>query len=104
MRFWMTGFVLMMLLAALPSAAGGKSGIGIKDGKFAPATVTIAVGDSVVWTNNDNVDHRVIADDGSFDSGKLKPGESYSKTFSKAGTISFSCSLHPREKGSVVVK
>ena len=76
----------------------------IKDGKFTPAAINIAVGDTVQWTNMENVDHQVVADDGSFNSGRLKQGDKYARIFSAAGKISFSCSLHPREKGTITVK
>lgn len=107
MRYWLTGFLLISLLATLAPAAANKASkvdVSVSAGKFSPASVNISTGDSVVWTNKDNVDHQIVADDGSFSSGKLKPGETFSKTFAKAGTTNYSCSLHPREKGSVVVK
>ena len=42
--------------------------------QFTPASINVKVGDTVVWTNNDDRDHTVVADDGSFKSGNLGRG------------------------------
>ena len=78
--------------------------VSIKNIAFKPTTVTIKAGQSVVWTNNDDRDHTVEADDGSFKSGKLGTGETYAHAFPKKGKFSYSCSYHPRMKGVVVVE
>ena len=56
-------------------------------------------GTTVKWTNSavDKLDHTVNANDNSFSSGTLKPGESYSTTFTKPGTYMYFCSLHPEQ-------
>jgi amicyanin len=77
--------------------------VSIKNMSFSPGSVSIKVGDTVTWTNRDDQDHTVAARDGSFSSGNMKSGESFSYKFTKAGTFSYGCSLHPRMKGSVVV-
>jgi plastocyanin len=69
---------------------------------FQPGRLTIKAGDSVTWTNSDSRDHTVSS--GSFASGNIKPGGSFSFRFPKAGTYSYSCSLHPRMKGTIVVQ
>ena len=75
-----------------------------KSYKFAPANITVPVGTTVTWTNNDEFTHSVrLLDDG----GKImimKPGESVSFTFDKVGTHNYDCSFHPQNmKGSVIV-
>lgn len=77
--------------------------VSIVNSSYQPASVSIKVGESVVWTNNDDRDHTVAAADGSFASGNLKPGQSFSHRFSRAGTFSYGCKLHPRMRGSVTV-
>ena len=72
--------------------------------KFDPPTVEIAPGDSVIWTNKDDRDHTVSAADGSFKSESLQHGETFKHVFKKPGKFSYSCSLHPRMKGTVIVK
>jgi plastocyanin len=83
--------------------AAGDPGDTISDFRFAPATITIHVGDSITWTNNGPTDHTATAKDGSFDTGTLKKGQSASHTFTRAGTFAYICSLHPFMHGTVVV-
>jgi plastocyanin/mono/diheme cytochrome c family protein len=71
---------------------------------YAPSSITVHVGDSVSWTNGGPLQHTVTADDGSFDSGLLDAGASFSFTFSTAGTFSYHCAPHPWMKGTVVVQ
>mgnify|MGYP001214008221 FL=1 len=70
-----------------------------------PATLRIEEGDTVVWTNDDNRDHNVTADDGSFDSGTMGPGNSFSFTFDSVGNYDFSdpASGSPLYSGSIDV-
>jgi len=66
--------------------------------------VTIRAGSAVLWTNKDGAPHTVTAKDGSFDSGNLAQGASFSFTFQKAGTYDYFCAIHPSMKGTVVVQ
>ena len=98
---------VLTALAAAPgllSAAGKKVTVSIDKLKYRPATVEVEVGDTVTWTNDDDREHTVTADDGSFDSGKLRTGKSFSKTFEKAGKYPYGSDPSPRTKGVVVVK
>jgi LPXTG-motif cell wall-anchored protein len=76
----------------------------ITDFKFTPDTVTVNEGDTVTWTNDGPTIHTATADDGSFDTGTLRKGESGSATFTQAGTIAYICLPHPFMKGKVVVQ
>lgn len=76
--------------------------ISIKNLAFAPSTITITPGTEVTWTNNDALAHDIKAD--TFSSDILKPGEKYSYTFSKAGTFTYICSIHPNMSGTIIVK
>jgi len=92
--------------AEATSTVGGapqQASVTIKDFSFSPSTVTIAVGGTVTWTNNGSSAHTVTADDGSFDSGDLSQGKTYSHTFDTAGTFAYHCSIHPNMKAEVVV-
>jgi plastocyanin len=93
---------LVLLLAAPASAA--TSAVQIKSTGFAPATVSINQGDSVKWTNTDTKNHQVVANDGSFASGILAPGKSYSHAFGVGGTFRYHDGLHPTLRGTVNVK
>jgi len=79
------------------------SSVFIQGFSFNPGSITIKVGDSVTWVNKDGTAHSVTADDGSFNTGAIEAGASKSVTFSKAGTYSYYCSIHPYMKGVVVV-
>jgi len=68
--------------ATTVNAAIGSSG-------FSPNPINIAVGSSVMWTNNDSSMHGVVADNGAFRSGALAMGAQYSYTFSTAGTFTY---------------
>jgi plastocyanin len=83
-------------------AAASKS-VSITDFEFGPATVNVNVGDTVTWRNQGPTAHTATADNGSFDSGNLNRGQSYSRKFSSAGTFSYFCEPHPFMKGRVVV-
>ena len=76
----------------------------ISDFKYTPDTVTVNEGDSVTFSNDGPTVHTATADDGSFDTGSLRKGESGSATFTSAGTITFFCQPHPFMKGKVVVQ
>jgi len=98
-------FALAALLLAAALAAGPANTVAVAiKGGFDPASVDIHPGDTMQWTNHDDRDHDVLAADGSFDSGNLKSGQSWSRTFPAAGSYPYSCALHPREKGVVNVK
>jgi plastocyanin len=92
---------LALVLAAPASTA--TSTVQIKATGFVPATVTINQDDSVTWTNVDKKDHQVVANGGSFASGAIKPGKSYTHTFRAGGTFRYHDGLHPTLKGTVVV-
>lgn len=66
-------------------------------------TVVIGVNNTVTWTNNDGTIHTVSANDGSFDSGYLNPGQSFTYTFTKPGVYEYHCQLHPWMLGYVTV-
>lgn len=88
------------------TAAGGAAGaqVVMKNLAFDPATVTIKVGESVIWTNQDSANHTVVADNGEFKSADLANGATFSFTFEKAGTYPYHCSIHPSMKATVVVQ
>ena len=78
--------------------------VSITDDKdFSPEDLTINVGDTVVWTNNDDSPHTVTADDDEFNSGNLAEGATWSYTFTEAGTYDYHCNYHSSMTGSVTV-
>ncbi|HEX6909794.1 MAG TPA: cupredoxin family copper-binding protein [Longimicrobium sp.] len=85
-------------------AAGTLRPAGIRNMSFAPSRIEIAAGTTVQWTNNDPLAHTVTANDRSFDSGLIQPGQSWAHTFTQPGTYDFSCTPHPFMKGVVIVR
>src|SRR5215211_2747651 len=77
--------------------------VSVVDFAFEPATLSVPVGATVTWTNTGSRPHTVTADDGSFDSGRLDPGEQFSQTFDQPGTFTYHCGFHPEMQGSIVV-
>jgi plastocyanin len=66
--------------------------------------VVLGVNNTVAWTNDDSAPHTVTADDGSFSSGNLNPGDSYTYTFTTPGTYAYHCNYHSWMKGTIIVK
>lgn len=93
----------ILAISSLPARAADQS-VNISGFAFAPASVNVNVGDTVTWTNNDaGIPHTVTADGGAFNSGNLATGQTFSQTFSAAGTFAYHCTIHPQMTGSVVV-
>ena len=88
--------------AAVPAKA---IEVNVKDNLFEPATIHAKVGQKITWNMRGQVSHTVTATDGAkFDSGPLGPGQSFSYTTKKAGTISYLCSFHQGMTGQIVVE
>ena len=77
--------------------------VSIEDFYFEPANAAVQPGDTITWINEGAHPHTVTADDGSFDSGTLQPGQSFSWTFQAPGAVTYHCSIHPFMMGSVSV-
>ncbi|HEX2251360.1 MAG TPA: cupredoxin family copper-binding protein [Gemmatimonadales bacterium] len=71
---------------------------------FRPARLEVKAGTTIVWTNQGQVVHTVTADDGSFDSGSVEPGQQDRITFSRPGTYAYHCTPHPFMRGEIVVR
>jgi plastocyanin len=112
---WIAGLAAPLMMAILllaaspsvkandqPSAANGE--IKIDNFSFGPQTLTVSVGTTVVWTNSDDIPHTVVSTDGVFKSKVRDTDEKFSYTFTKAGTYSYFCSVHPKMTGKVVVQ
>lgn len=72
---------------------------------FAPKSLTVYVGDKVTWTNEDTAPHTVTTTSGParISSPNLSKGQSFSYTFTKAGTYSYYCAVHPDMTATVTV-
>jgi plastocyanin len=95
--------VVALGLGARSVAAQESAAVSIVDFAFQPASVELATGGTVTWTNTGQAPHTVTADDGSFDSGTLSPGATFSQTFATAGTFTYHCNIHPQMTATVIV-
>jgi len=97
-------FLLCLLgISAFAKHAPRRVEIRIEDLKYKPAEIEVGAGDTVVWVNDDDTDHLVKAEDGSFNSGRIASGRSFEHKFEKAGTFIYHDDLHPRMKGTIKV-
>lgn len=91
--------------------SGGPKGTGpglnevwIKDMAFTPATITVAPGTTIRWTNKDAAGHTVTSTTGIFDSGSIGGDGTFSLKFDSTGTFPYYCIVHPGMKGTVIVQ
>ncbi len=85
-----------------PAAATAE--VTIKGFAFAPTTLQVKVGTTVTWTNQDSAPHTITSDTGAWkDSPDLPTGQSFSFTFTQAGSYPYHCGVHPSMKASVEV-
>ena len=107
-RFVLAGLLMALGVIMLPvePAEAAAHQVVIKQYAYGPGSLNITQGDTVTWTNRDDVQHDVVVTDGpvSFRSPLLSKGKSWSHTFTKAGSYSYTCSLHPDMRGSVTAK
>jgi amicyanin len=89
---------------ATPAAdVEGTAAVGILNFNFSPAALTVKVGTTVVWTNNDAIAHTVNFMTGAVNSSVLNQNDKFSHTFTTPGTYDYICSIHPFMHGSVTV-
>ena len=88
--------------AAAPAASGPT--VKIDNFVFGPEALTVSVGTTVTWINQDDIPHTIVANDKSFKSKVLDSDERFSFTFTKPGEFGYFCSLHPHMVGKVIVK
>jgi plastocyanin len=96
-----------MLVAPAVSAASTAPttvDVGIVERAYQPHTVTVEAGDTVTWKNTVLDPHTVTADGGTFNSGVMNGGTTFSVTFTTPGTFDYSCLIHPTMHGVVVVR
>ncbi len=107
--FLLSMFVACMsphILVAAPAAQpeSGPTVVIIKQMHFDPHDITVRVGGTVEWKNEDIFTHTVTANDGSFDSGPIAPGTSWKTTLTRAGQIAYHCRPHPNMTAQLTVK
>lgn len=96
-----TAFVACLLFTPVVALAADHK-VSIEGFKFMPASLTVAAGDTVTFTNNDGAPHTATGD--AFDTGTLKKGDSKTVTISSAGNHAYKCNFHPAMTGAVVAQ
>ena len=98
--------MLSVILTMIPLVSAEDYDVSITDDmKFNPDDLTINIGDTVTWTNNDGMGHTATSTDGpaSFDSGNIAAGATWSFTFTEAGTYDYKCNYHSSMTATVTV-
>ena len=84
-----------------PPTSGNE--VAVANFAFAPASLSVHTGETVTWTNMDDVSHTVSADNDAFDSGAFGAGASFQLTAGAPGTYTYFCQIHPFMKGTLTV-
>jgi plastocyanin len=98
----MLGTMAMVTPAAAETPEATR--IVVKDFMFNPTPLTVKAGSTVTWTNMDDEPHTAVSDTGVFKSGGLDTNDSFSFKFDKPGTYHYTCTIHPRMVGTIVVQ
>ncbi len=86
-----------------PAQASGAKAVDINHFKYHPPTLEVAEGAKVVFSNSADVAH-TVTDRGAFDSGHIKPGNSFAVRFEQKGTFRYHCEIHPFMHGKIIVR
>jgi len=88
-----------------------ENGVYIKNASFTPSVLTVKVGDTVTWVNQDSFKHKIASDPHpthtdlpELISGDLSEGQTYTFTFKEAGEFSYHDELNPIKKGIIKVQ
>ncbi|GEM_PF-3461872 len=95
---------LPFVLAPMPATAQAVHPVAVVDFAFAPGLVTVDPGDTVQWRNQGSAAHTVTADDGSWGSGVLGPGATYSLVPASPGVVAYHCAIHASMHGTILVR
>lgn len=104
----MKSLMIFTLLGILGALAPGTSfsairNISISNFEFVPAGSSIFAGDTVIWTNQDQIEHTSTSDAGVWNSGLLSQNESFTFVFASQGTFPYHCTPHPFMRDTIVV-
>ena len=88
---------------SVAAAAPATHPVAIRDNAFDPPSITVAVNDTVTWTNRGQRVH-TVAVQGELSSGPIQPGDDHSDTFSTPGTRTYRCEIHAEMTGTIVVQ
>ena len=93
----------LVLVTAAGSADAPTRTVTMPGKAYDPTQLSVLVGTSVTWKNDDAINHTVTADGDAFSSGYVPPGGTYTFTFAKQGRYAFHCTIHKFMRGEVDV-
>ena len=96
MRKLILAFAVFAALAVAGPAGAATKTINIYGSTFSPKSATITEGDTVTWVNRDNANHQILPTRASSSRRSCRPNQSFSFTFSAAGTYTYKDELHPK--------
>lgn len=85
-----------------PSQAVTPDNVVIQNFAFNPETLTVKVGTTVTWTNNDSTTHSIKSS--TFNSSGLSTNDTFKFTFNTPGTFNYNCGIHPTMTGTIIVQ
>jgi plastocyanin len=97
------GLLAGVAVKAAPAGAEDTA-VKIENFTFASQRVTVKVGTTVTWTNDDDIPHTVTSSTKAFKSKVLDRDDKFSFTFTTPGIYEYFCSLHPQMTGTLVVE
>jgi len=95
--------VAATILLGFGSAQAEELKVTIDNFTFTPAELKVKVGDTVTWTNHDDIPHTVVSA-GKYRSKTMDTDDTFSFTFTSAGDYKYFCSLHPHMTGMIKVE
>ena len=104
LRALAASIALMALLIMHGNANAADAQVKIANFTFEPPVLTVKVGTTVTWVNDDDIPHLVAEKDGKFRSSALDTDEKFSQTFKTPGTVEYFCAIHPHMTGKIVVE
>ncbi|OKJ97569.1 cupredoxin domain-containing protein [Amycolatopsis sp. CB00013] len=98
-------FLILQALCLAPPVDAATQQVMMQDYAYGPAALTVRAGDTVTWMQHDQAPHDVVTTSApvAFRSPQLSAGQSWSYTFTKPGTYSYYCSVHPDMRATVTV-
>ena len=103
-RYFFAPALLIALVLGVASVSAAQVNVKMAGFAFDPATITVKVWDTVTWTNSDTAPHNAPADDGSFKTPDIAQGQSATITVTAVGTHTYTCTIHPRMKATLIVQ
>lgn len=100
----LSGILVGSAMLSAGEARAQSASVVIQNFSFMPPSLTVPVGATVTWTNQDTAPHTSTSDTGVWESGALSTGQSFSFTFNQPGTFPYHCMIHPGMLGTVVVQ